>query len=59
MVEAPKSIRERADECRAQIDAMQADLDAAPSGVARSILERRIQMLEELENWFKAREGYE
>jgi hypothetical protein len=58
VAEERKSIREQADECRAQIEAAQAEKAEAPTRAARKELNRRIHMLEDMEKWFRSRAGY-
>lgn len=52
------TIRQRADECRASIDVLLAEKEAAATAAQRAVINKRILMLEELEQWFRARAGY-
>lgn len=54
-----KTIRERADECRARIQRAQAELANANTRKQRSDINKRIHMLEGMEQWFRSRAGYE
>jgi hypothetical protein len=59
MADERKTVREQADECRAEIGAAQAEKAAASTRAARKELNRRIHMLENMEKWFRSRAGYE
>ncbi len=59
MADEPKSIRQKADECRASIDAAKADKLTAPTKAARKAINQRIHMLEDMEKWLRSRAGYE
>jgi len=55
----PKTIRQRADECRAEIEALEAQKVTTATRGERSVINKRIRMMQELEDWFRSRRGYE